>query len=128
MKLDSMDLSVFGINEKEGKLLGALQGLSHATISEIARVTNIPRTTASFILRKLKRKKLAENIGIENHDEWRISESSELTKKIGRLYGLFGKRISQNTIDDISIGVLVIRDKRKIIETFRLAEIIPKKI
>lgn len=118
--MESMDLKMLGISATEARVLSALQGISRANVSEIAREMRIPRTTARFLLEKLRRREFAERIRVQNHHEWRIASNEELVRKIRQLANLFeGKIRRRSDIEDIGIGVEVYRGRKKVIESCR---------
>ncbi len=76
------DQSVLGLSHTETSILVALAKQSPASISNLARLTKIPRTTVTFLLGKLKKRQLVEKIKVNNHFEWQALESNTVSKRL----------------------------------------------
>ena len=89
MNSNKTNIEVLGLSKREALIFSALRTREHITVSDLAEKIKIPRTTTSFLLNKLKKRKLAEKISVKNHTEWRLVPREELTKKFRKILRAF---------------------------------------
>lgn len=82
MSLTKNDEINLGLSKREAIIFSALEICEHATVTNLAEKTKIPRTTVSFLLKKLKRRGFVNKIAIKNHKKWRLVPRDELMKRL----------------------------------------------
>ncbi|OGZ08694.1 MAG: hypothetical protein A3D65_01290 [Candidatus Lloydbacteria bacterium RIFCSPHIGHO2_02_FULL_50_13] len=67
-----------GLSEKEARILLSLFEKGSMTVSDLARVVSLPRTTVAFVLDELKVRGYAERVKVRGHFEWEAVEISTI--------------------------------------------------
>ena len=74
-------LEALGLSPKEHKVLDVLRQMAMAQkISRIAKLAELPQATASFILRKLEKRKLVTRVKCINHFEWKYRNNLDIVE------------------------------------------------
>src|SRR3990172_3012022 len=66
-------IKFLGLTAQEQKILNVLEQKGPCLVSELAREVKAPRTTVHFLLKKLARRGVAEQIKMANHKEWQMA-------------------------------------------------------
>ena len=75
-------LKNLGLSAKEVMVYTTLLKLNRSTVSNIAKKSEMPRTTIYPLLEKLMQKGIVHIVHIGNHDEWEAISPEELRQKI----------------------------------------------
>jgi len=89
MKNIQDSLETLGFNTKETKIILTLTAKGSSTVSALARMIKIPRTTISPILQKLKKRGLIRQTQVSGHQEWELIELKEFYKKLDSAIRVF---------------------------------------
>lgn len=89
MKLNKFELNLLGLTKQELTVYNALELEKSVLITKLADTTALPRTTVSFLLKKLKQRGLIEQIKIKQHKEWQIKSLEEVSQKLQQIYFKF---------------------------------------
>jgi len=103
-------LKILGLNEKENSLLRALQK-SHGSPSSLSKILNLPRTTITFLLKKLYRRGLVEKERIGQRFFWKAVAPSQFAHTL---------RMLSRHFDPFTKSLEIIKGKREsTIELYR---------
>lgn len=86
-------LEGIGLSEKESRALLCLFERGSITVSDMARVLNIPRTTAAIVLDELKSKGYAERVKVRGHFEWEAADLSSIVDDTARRFHSFEQEV-----------------------------------
>lgn len=75
-------LEGIGLSEKEARILLSLLEKGSMTVSDLARLVNMPRTTVAFVLEELNRKGYAERVRVQGHFEWEAVDLSTIVDDV----------------------------------------------
>ena len=64
MKFDQNNLRTLALSSKEAKILNSLKLKTTNTVTSLAKLTKIPRTSVEFYLKNLKKRGLVEKVKI----------------------------------------------------------------
>jgi hypothetical protein len=109
-----MDLSFpnhafLDMTSQEAHVFKALQQIKRENVSVIARRAHLPRTTAGFLLRKLRDRGLVESLRVRNHQEWQLCSQVEIADRL--------KSVMQSLLSVSPMGIVAIEGLT--IEVFR---------
>jgi len=117
MEYANNELKILGLSAKEIAIIKRLKQTNSLKVTNLARLTRIPRTSVEFLLKKLNKRGLVEKVKIRNHYEWQKVDDAILATKFRQLINnldFYSEVIGK--IEDKSIIIEVFRSKAKIIE------------
>lgn len=81
--IDSRKEAVFlGLSDKDQSVLRCLSEKKTETVTGIAGVIGMPRTTVEFLLRGLNERGFVERVRVKGHKEWRRVKIEKLTQRV----------------------------------------------
>ncbi|GEM_PF-2260553 len=86
-------LEGIGLSEKEARALLCLFEKGSITVSDMARVLNMPRTTVAVILDELKSRGYAERVKVRGHFEWEAVQLSDIVEEASTRFHSFEKEV-----------------------------------
>lgn len=117
MKFYKNNLKILNLSSKEAKILNYLKSNQTTTVTSLAKLTKIPRTSVEFYLKNHKKRGLVEKVKIKNHFEWQKVDDLCLASKFrGLINNLDYYSEIIGKIEDKSIIIEVFRSQKKIIE------------
>lgn len=123
MKIDKAEQKLLGLTASEAAILSVLKNNTGGfLVTKLAQAVQIPRTTAEFLLKKLKTRGLAEQIKIGGHKEWRLKPAQEVAPKLRQIYFKFsGANTNQGEMVEISADteITVYAGRKNIKEAYR---------
>ncbi len=102
-------LELLGLDEKEYKIIEALKTGGALRPVDIARKTEVGRTTVNFLLKKLQLRGILVHDKIKNHYEWRINDENQIKNRLEELFRFFNAAPEQGLInipENVSVEVL----------------------
>ncbi len=100
MKLNKFESNLLGLTSQELEIFNALKFEKSVLVTKISETSKLPRTTVSFLLKKLKQRGLVEQIKIKQHKEWQLKSNQEISEKLKRLSWKFDE--TSNVLSDIT--------------------------
>ncbi len=93
MKSIEDGLKILGLDKREIKVMLGLSTCNTVSVSGLARLIRIPRTTVIYILYQLEERGFVEQVGVQNHEEWRMSQFSVFREKLKVALRVFEERV-----------------------------------
>ena len=125
MEYRKKDIKILGLSDHEERVLQNLSSIHPRTMTKIAALAGLPRTTLYSVIHCLHERGFARRVSVGQHTEWKRTSSEKIRKSLTRAILAFEinhqgseKELQVDSIDSKNLSIRVYQGKEALFQAY----------